>query len=235
MKSEIFKNIEDNQTDWWINGRASIILDILEKTSDKGSKIADLGAGIGLISQKIKAAGYYNTTAFDASHKALKILKDKNIKSKKLELPGYDKSDKSDAVLLLDVVEHIKDDKKTIEEASKMLNRDGVMIVTVPAFKFLWSRKDDQYGHKRRYRKDGLKKLFNKDAFEMIYLSYYNFFLFPLAFVFAKINKKDDKLNRYNARRDKILYPIFKFEGKFIRNKIKFPYGVSLLAVVRKK
>lgn len=235
MKKKIIEDIESNQTDWWINGRADIVIEILNRICNQDSKIADLGAGVGLISQKIKSAGYKNLTAFDSNPKALSFLRSKGIKSKKLKLPGCSGANKFDVVLLLDVIEHIKKDKKTIIEASKMLNYDGVMIVTVPAFKFLWSKKDDQYGHHRRYTIKSLRKLFYSKRLKPIYLSYYNFFLFPLAYLFAKINKEGDKMNRYDTNRDKILYPIFKFEKNFIGRKIKFPYGVSLLAVIRKK
>ena len=67
---------------------------------------------------------------------------------------------------LLDVLEHT-DDKKTLQELHRILKPEGLLIITVPAFKFLWSKLDDVLKHKRRYTKSSLQKVL-KQALEKV-------------------------------------------------------------------
>ena len=61
-----------------------------------------------------------------------------------------------DLVAMLDVLEHIDDDVAGLRALCATLQRGGQVLVTVPAFPFLWSRHDELHHHKRRYRKRGL-------------------------------------------------------------------------------
>lgn len=232
MKRKTFKSIESNQNDWWINGRAEIILSIIRKYFKKNIKILDVGAGIGLITEKIKEAGYKKIIAADASSDSLEILKNKGIMTLKLKLPEVEIKSKYDLILLLDVIEHVSDDQKTLINIKKILNKNGKIIITVPAFKFLWSKKDEEYGHFRRYTKKELRDKIKRTGYQIDYLSYYNFFLFMPALIAAKMNKREMKVKRYNSKQNRIFYPIFRQEAGFIRKGFLFPFGVSLIAVV---
>jgi len=232
MKKRTFKSIDSNQDDWWINGRADIVLSIIRGSYKKNSKILDVGAGIGLITGKIKKAGYKNIIAADASSDSLEILKNKGIKALQLKLPEIKINSKYDLVLLLDVIEHVKDDQKTLINIKKILNKNGKIIVTVPAFKFLWSKKDEEYGHFRRYTRKELRDKIGNAGYKIDYLSYYNFFLFLPALIAAKINKKKMKVKRYSSKQNRIFYPIFRQEACFIRRGLPLPFGVSLIAVI---
>lgn len=231
MKRKTFKSIESNQNDWWINGRAEIILSIIRKYFKKNIKILDVGAGIGLITEKIKEAGYKKIIAADASSDSLEILKNKGIKTLKLKLPEVEIKSKYDLILLLDVIEHVSDDQKTLINIKKILNKNGKIIITVPAFKFLWSKKDEEYGHFRRYTKKELRDKIKRAGYQIDYLSYYNFFLFMPALIAAKMNRREMKVKRYNSKQNRIFYPIFRQEAGFIRKGFLFPFGVSLIAV----
>lgn len=61
-----------------------------------------------------------------------------------------------DAILALDVIEHVRDDVAALREAWRVLRPGGVLLVTVPAFMALWRSHDELYGHHRRYSKSGL-------------------------------------------------------------------------------
>lgn len=64
---------------------------------------------------------------------------------------------KFDAILYLDVIEHIEADSKEIELASQHLKKDGVLIILVPAHQFLYTQFDKNIGHYRRYSKAMLR------------------------------------------------------------------------------
>ena len=61
-------------------------------------------------------------------------------------------------MLALDIVEHIEDDRQALSEIARVLRPDGVAVITVPAFPFLWSGHDEALYHKRRYTRATLER-----------------------------------------------------------------------------
>ncbi len=85
----------------------------------------------------------------------------------------------TDLVTALDVLEHV-DDRAALGEFHRVLRLDGWAVVTVPAFPFLWSERDELAGHRRRYRRADLVALFEASGFAVGETAYYQFALFPL-------------------------------------------------------
>ena len=139
---------------------------------------------------------------------------------------------------LIKAIEHIKYDKKELERLSKNLNKNGHILITVPAYKFLFSIKDKILGHHRRYNKSQISKLFKN--FDTIKLTYFNFFLFipiSLIIIFYKILhinfiKKVESSPNFFV--NKILFSIFMIEKKLIQF-LDLPFGISLLGLFKKK
>ena len=148
------------------------------------------------------------------------------------------KSYKDLSNLVADVVEHIKNDKKIINLFHKRLKNSGFLVLTVPAFNFLYSKKDIDLKHYRRYSLTEIKKLI-PDELKSIKLSYYNFFLFfpiVISIIFFKlfnIQFIDTVEKTPNIIINKLLYYIFNLE-KFFLKFINFPFGVSLILFAKK-
>jgi SAM-dependent methyltransferase len=64
---------------------------------------------------------------------------------------------KFDAILYLDVLEHIKDDCRELARAGVRLKPGGVLIVLAPAHPFLYTPFDRAIGHFRRYTRSTLQ------------------------------------------------------------------------------
>jgi SAM-dependent methyltransferase len=64
-----------------------------------------------------------------------------------------------DAVLYIDVLEHIKDDRAELAAASRHVRAGGKLIVLAPAHQFLFSPFDAAIGHHRRYNRGSLTEL----------------------------------------------------------------------------
>ncbi len=79
--------------------------------------------------------------------------------------------------LLLDIVEHLPDERPVLDEARRVLVPGGLLLVSVPAFNLLWSWHDEQAGHYRRYRLRQLKQLAESKGFDVLEACYYNFAL----------------------------------------------------------
>ncbi|MCA9640963.1 MAG: hypothetical protein KC492_09715, partial [Myxococcales bacterium] len=141
-------------------------------------------------------------------------------------------------VLLADVIEHLDDERPCLEAARAALAPGGALIVTVPAFMFLWSPADDFAHHRRRYTAPELKQVIGS-MFEVEHLTYFNTFLFGLILAgraTEKLLKRqgDDTYSVPPSPVNRTLKAIFSAES-FLVPKRKLPFGVSLLCVARKR
>ena len=82
-------------------------------------------------------------------------------------------------MIALDVIEHIKDDEEALKEIYRVLKPQGMAIIAVPAFMFLWGVTDVISHHYRRYTLSELRKKIENRRFSIIRSSYFNTFLFP--------------------------------------------------------
>ena len=151
------------------------------------------------------------------------------------------KSNSFGLVLFLDVLEHLDDEETAIQEVHRILTKDGMCIVSVPAFRFLWSGHDMVNHHRKRYTKSELKDLL-VSKFTIKKITYWNFFLFfPLA-----INRviKNVVCNQQQPKShfrmipnciNKLLVFILSIENALILYGINLPVGVSVVCVCKKK
>lgn len=175
-----------------------------------------------------------NITLVEPSKKYFKILSKKNKNNKKIKI----KKDKTnlkinsfDTILYLDVLEHIKDDVSEIKNAYKLLKKNGTLIISVPAFQFLYTLYDKKIGHYRRYNKKSFRSLLKKNnikKYKMRYFDFVGFFLILMSKIFFKdnINNFSLKIKIWNS-----LIPI-SFILDFIL--MKFFFGKSLLVKIKK-
>ena len=121
---------------------------------------------------------------------------------------------------------------------SKKLKKNGLLLITVPAYNFLYSNKDKALKHYRRYSKFDLKKLI-APKFNISKISYFNFFLFlpiSISIIFYKIlnlNFINSAESTPNFIINKILYFIFKSEILLL-NKFNLPFGISIVCIAKK-
>lgn len=130
----------------------------------------------------------------------------------------------------------------TFKESTGHLNPGGLAFITVPAHMLLWSEMDEVVHHFRRYSRKALVDAVSpKLAIEK--LSFYNAILYPVKMLFVLITKglraaaprKEKK--SYNDLPPSIVNGIFKrimFVEAAIIRRFNFPFGVSLVMVVRK-
>jgi SAM-dependent methyltransferase len=182
MKKEAFKvmyNIEDS---WWYKGRALVVKKVLDSflNNKNGEKILDLGSGFGGMLPYLKNYGEVDAMELDAEAKD--FCKTRGY------LNTYSTSEEAfsarnfSLVGMFDVLEHIEDDKKILSDIYKNLKPGGAVLITVPAYMFLWGYHDIHHHHFRRYTRSGLRILLEESGFKVAYSSYWNFSLFlPIA------------------------------------------------------
>jgi SAM-dependent methyltransferase len=141
-------------------------------------------------------------------------------------------------ITALDVIEHIDDDVTVVRQMGDRLSPRGAIIITVPAHPWLWSSHDEINHHVRRYTRQTLRQAIEAAGLRVEYLSYFNTLLFPLALVqraFARLTGRrlDDGLTVPAAWLNGTLRWIFALERHAV-GRVELPFGLSLLAVVRK-
>ena len=227
------RQYNQNKNHWWFEGRKLILSAILKKYIDKKKLILDYGCGVGInlgMLSKFGKVSYYDKSRFAINY-VKKNYSNRNFFLNINKLYKYKK--KFDLIVATDVIEHIKNDKKEVIKISRLLKKNGYILITVPAFQSLYSSKDISLKHYRRYNKENLRNLLNK-YFHEIKFTYFNFILFlPIAILilFFKITKIKF-INRVEKKPNffinKLAFYLFTFESFFI-NKMKFPFGISLL------
>jgi len=236
------------QTYWWFAAKRKIVLSILKELlveNQKGlykPRICDLGCGCGMMLTEIINAGF-EAVGIDSNDLALKYCSRRGVAAVKGEIGEIPFPDSDvDAALLLDVLEHLSDEKAAIAEAVRILKPGGLLVCTVPAYSWLWTQRDVFHHHKRRYNLTGLLNIFRLFGdIEIIRATYMNTFLFPLAVVERLVKKlmppggKPTDLRIPPLGLNQLLKTIFAGERIPITMGIRLPFGLSILAVIRKR
>ena len=136
--------------------RERLLLDLFLSASP-GPTVLDAGAGQGTLSVKLAELGFEVTSA-DASEDAVQVLRKRAggrvVEADVTSLPFEDES--FDAAVLGEVLEHVEDDRRGLAEIARVLRRQGVLALSVPANPKLYGPSDHWAGHVRRYTRPAL-------------------------------------------------------------------------------
>lgn len=223
---------------WWYQSRR-LIMEHLFWNKVQNKKLTVLSIGCSTGQELLHIRQFADVTGIDIDAQAVKACQKRGIKALHGDIQRYDfQGEKFDIIVAMDVLEHIEDDYGTLKKMYDLLKPQGKLLVTVPAFQFLWSQHDEtgDFPHVRRYTFSSLKKLLNSQKLSINLLSYYNFFLFPVAFITKKIMNApiDTQLKPLPYLLHTIFKTVFSCE-RFFLPYISFPWGVSLVALCQKK
>jgi len=236
MNNETFlRQIAHQKKHWWFQARKKIIFKIIKEIKlKKNLKILDFGAGSGVNTDILSKFG--KVDIFEKNKIALNYLKN-NIKINKSFSKLKMKKNHYDFILVADVIEHIKRPKSTLLFLKKILKKNGYILITVPAYQFLFSKKDEKLGHFRRYdKKSLLNEIIN---FKVVKVSYFNTLLYPLIATitlwnkFFKIDYIKDVEKTPNLFLNNLFYIIFSIES-FLLKFFNLPFGVSIYIIIKK-
>lgn len=226
---------------WWFVTKKNIVLDTIDRYLDKNEnvKVLDVGCGSGLMLNALEDVGQAH--GMDMSDDAINFSKeifDGSVEQGYLPDNVPYEDNYFDLITALDVIEHIDDDIASLTVMRNLLTSQGKIIITVPAYMFLWSSFDEMNEHKRRYTLSELKTKLVQAGFTIEKISYYNTLLFPIVFIVRMLNNilgRDGSSDMDMPGRpvNFILGKIFGFE-KYLLRFLNLPFGVSVLAVVKK-
>lgn len=153
---------------WW-QARARLTLRLLAELEKKPpARVLDAGCGWGVTLLALEKAGYA-ATGLDQSRNALEQLDRPGRELIEADLnqaiPG--RAAQFDAVLALDVIEHLDSDQLAVRRLAALLRPGGALIVSVPALPALFGEFDVIQGHRRRYLPDDLRRVFDGSGLEL--------------------------------------------------------------------
>ena len=225
---------------WWFTARRRILDSVIERVvrPPAGAPNQELGAGTGHNLGMLSRFGEVEASELDP------IARD--LASERLGRPVVEAAlpdlsmfpaDSYDLVALLDVLEHVPDDKGSLHAIQKLLKPGGALLLTVPINPWMWSAHDVAHHHHRRYRKQEIRKLAEAAGYSIDLLSPFNSLLFPpIAAVrlLGKLTGKDDSDDAMPSPVvNKVLDSVFGLERGLI-GRLPMPFGVSLVAVLRR-
>jgi SAM-dependent methyltransferase len=235
--------LEENS--FWFKHRNNCTLAAIKNFSpDK--VFFDIGGGNGFVSAFLEKENI-ETVLLEPGINGIRNAKKRNLKNlicSILEEVAF-KKECLPCAGLFDVLEHIEDDLAFLKELYSLMENEGALIITVPAYNLLWSGEDIFAGHFRRYTLKTLKLKLEKAGFKIEYQTYFfsilpfPIFLFrSLPYIFGKKNNNKEKYNnehKYKGLLGYFLNKIWVWELKMISGKRKIPFGGSCLVVARKK
>jgi SAM-dependent methyltransferase len=162
---------------WYYRAKAQALARMLAGLTP--SRILDVGAGSGFFSRYLLEHGTaHEAWCVDISYQA---DTDDSVAGK----PVYRRRNVGalpcDLVLLMDVLEHVDDDLALLREQVEKVPSGAVVLISVPAFRWLWSSHDDFLGHKRRYTLDQVESLVARAGLECERAAYFFGLVLPLA------------------------------------------------------
>ena len=245
MDAEAYKEmIELQEEHWWFVARRDVIQSFIKMQMPQGStsKVLEIGCGVGGNVGLLSQSGQYR--GIDMHKPAIDYCSEKypqfEFQCTRVEdIPQEFSSNKFDSIYLLDVLEHIDDQVAILKSAQNYLTPSGKILVTVPAFEFLWSPHDEFVHHVRRYTKAGLKKVLEDAGYNVERISYFNSILFPLALI-QRLGMRllNRKLSTHLSTPPAIVNWLFKVifaQEAWILKRTNLPVGLSIIAVVSQK
>lgn len=240
---EAMSAVEDRH--WWFRGKRAIVTSLLQKAGVRG-KVLDAGCGTGSNLPALEAFG--EAVGIDKDPVAIEFARKrfhgKVVTGALTALPFSD--NEFDGIITTDVMEHVPDDRAALRELARVLKPGGTLLLTVPAHPSMWTGHDVALGHVRRYTETGFRDLLAAaPELEAETVSYMNCAAFPLAAAQRWLRSRREKksgspvvvsdtaevppalVNETAAR-------IFAAE-RHLLDRFQLPFGVSIIAVLRKK
>lgn len=252
MDQQYFKEYYHlERVNWWFTVRRRILRDRIHRQlqSPKGIQSLNIGAATGTTSDMLTEFGEVMSVEYDQECCAFTktFLSSPLIQGSITELPFENNS--YDLVCAFDVIEHVADDAKAVEEMMRVCKPGGHIAITVPAYAFLWGEHDEINQHFRRYTKTELLKLLKNHKGKIVYQTYFNSVLFIPIAAFRLLATGLSKLRGAKKKTVESDHAIFGTEGFFnnllagifsidyylLKWGFRFPAGVSIMVFFKKE
>jgi SAM-dependent methyltransferase len=226
---------------WWYRGRRTVIERVLDGLRlPARARILDAGCGSGR--NMVELARHGTVTGVELSETSVGLARGRGIgevvAGSVLEMPFP--ADSFDLAVSLDVIEHLEDDLGALREMRRTVTPGGSLLVTVPAYPWLWSGHDEINHHHRRYTRRSLERVAGQAGWEQVRTTYFNSLLLPAAIILRVLDRLSTKTTESSLDLwvppepfNWLLERPLSIEASLIARGGRIPAGLSLLAVFR--
>jgi SAM-dependent methyltransferase len=240
MHPEEFREMQAlEEGHWWFRGKRFLLASLLARSGGGRGRILDVGCGTGGVLQAL--AGEHAVVGVDTADLALRYCRDKGltvVRGSALTLPFAPRS--FDVCVMMDVLEHLDDERPLLCEVRRVLRPHGIALVSVPAFEALWSPHDETFQHRRRYRRPQLEDTLRRAGLTVEWSSYTNCAVFLPALVWRTLRRwtgvapgmRTDFSVPTPGWLNQALVATYRGEAAVLR-RLPLPFGVSVACVAR--
>lgn len=230
--------------DWLKNARARLLGDLIERHArpPHDLELLEVGAGAGQNLSTLKRFGAVD--AIEVNPLGREAIATRNIARDVFAEPvPFDLERQYDVICALDVIEHLPDDHDALRWIGAHLRPGGILVLTVPAYPWLFSDHDRILGHFRRYTRPRLLAALPA-GMTVLTAAYFTHFAFPLA-VAARAawslrrRLRDSPPSKQSSPQGnlatRVLGGMMDLELALIRRGYRPPFGLSIYAVAKRK
>jgi SAM-dependent methyltransferase len=166
---------------WWL-ARAELALEVFHQAGFRPpGTILDVGCGWGVTLGVFEAAGY-RATGLDISRRILELIDNpqRHLVEADLNQDPPETRRLYDGILILDVLEHLDDDRGALSRVAKLARPGAIIVTSVPALLSLYSEFDDIQGHRRRYAPETLRAAFEGTGFGLKSVFWWGAWMVPV-------------------------------------------------------
>jgi SAM-dependent methyltransferase len=226
---------------WWYRGRRRVLERVIaDLRLPARARILDAGCGSGR--NMVELARHGTVTGMELSNTSVALARERAagevIEGSVLEMDFA--PDSFDLAVSLDVIEHLDDDLAALRELRRVVAPGGSLLVTVPAYQWLWSRHDEINQHHRRYTRRTLQRVAEEAGWKQARTTYFNSLLLPAAILLRVLERLNTKTTESSldlwvppAPMNWLLERPLALEATLIGRGGRIPAGLSLLAVFR--
>jgi len=231
-----------DDTHWWYRGRRRVLAAELARLDlPSPARILDAGCGSGRTMQELAALG--TVSGIELSEEAAAFARARGhgeVRVGSLEQLPWD-DEEFHLITCLDVIEHIDDDVGALAELRRVCAPGGWLVVTVPAYRALWSAHDEANHHRRRYSRPMLRGCALAAGWRIQRITSFNTLLLAPAAVVRLARRRMGASNGYAG--DLSVGPEWlggglerplAWEAAWLARGRTLPFGLSLLAVLRR-
>ncbi len=225
---------------WWHVAKRRLVCDLLARHFPPPGVLVEGGIGSGRNLVAFRQLGYevhgFDILPSSVEHARTRGLR--NVVEHDLSEPWPLASESVRVAILLDVLEHLADPVQVLTHIARVLEPNGGMIVTVPAYPWLFSEWDESLGHFRRYTAGSLRRDAGAAQLRVEWLSYWNSFSLPAAIAVRGCQRRASTgaaptFPRVPRLVNRALVSLADCERRWL-GKRRAPLGLSLVGVLRK-
>jgi SAM-dependent methyltransferase len=219
---------------WWHRVRRHNLHRLLDNAERSGDRVLEIGCGTGA-NLREQRSRWVSVVGIDLEMRALAYCRDlAAVQADAMAaLPFADST--FDAVVMLDVLEHLADTGALVREINRVVRKGGAVVIMVPAGPELWSYWDEMHGHQRRYTKAALAAVFG-EGWRRKTLEYSFSWMYPIVWGFRRLMERRRRPPGHSdfievpRLLNALLVGLGRFEGR-VQKYLSAPFGTTLCGV----